>query len=83
MYELRIYKKAEREIKKAIKVQQAAIVEALSEIQEFPLSGKPLERELSGRFSYRVGNFRIIYKVNEKTKTIFIVTVGHRSTVYN
>jgi len=55
---------------------------ALAEIKEEPFLGKPLARELTGKFSFRVGVYRIIYKVNKKDKVIDILTAGHRATVY-
>jgi len=56
---------------------------ALKEIKENPFIGKPLTRELTGRFSYKLGVFRVIYKVNKKDKLVEIIAVGHRATVYN
>lgn len=82
MYKLRISLKAENEIKKISHPHQKAIILSLAEIKEEPLLGKPLTRELTGRFSFRVAVYRIIYKVNKKDKTIDILTIGHRATVY-
>lgn len=82
MHQLRIYKQAEREIKKISKLHQRAIVETLNEIKENPFTGKPLTRELTGNFSYKVGSYRIIYKVNRKDKIIYVVAVGHRASIY-
>lgn len=82
MYKLRIARKAERQIKRIKRSHQEAILEALETIKDYPHLGKPLARELTGRFSFRVGMYRIIYKINEKDKTIFIFTAGHRATVY-
>lgn len=60
------------------------IGEIVKELQEDPLLiGKPLSRNLTGRFSYRVGVYRIIYKINVVDKTIKILSVGHRATVYD
>ena len=64
------------------KLSQKAIILALTEIKDDPFLGKPLTRELSGRFSFRVGIYRIVYKVNLKDKIIDILTAGHRATVY-
>ena len=83
MYKLLISSRARKDIKKLSKKYLSPVVEALQEIKENPLLGKPLTRELSGKFSYRVGVYRIIYKVNSKDKFVFVLTVGHRSTVYN
>jgi mRNA interferase RelE/StbE len=83
MYELRIFKKQEREIKKISRERKLHIIQALREIQDDPYAaGKPLDRELAGKFTYKVGPFRIIYKVNKKDNIIQIIAVGHRSNVY-
>ena len=82
MYKLRISSKAENEIKKIPHHHQEAIILALAEIKEEPFLGKPLTRELTRRFSYRIGVYRIIYKINKKDKVIEILTAGHRATVY-
>lgn len=83
MYKLRISSKAENEIKNISQPHQNAIILALAEIKEDPFLGKPLTRELTGRFSFRIGIYRIIYKVNKKDKIIDILTAGHRGSVYD
>ena len=82
MYKLRISAKAGRQIKQIKRSKQTAIILALTEIKEDPLLGKPLTREFTGKFSYRVGVYRIIYKIDQKDKIIYILTAGHRSSVY-
>jgi len=54
----------------------------LQGIREDPCGGKPLQNELEGLRSFRVGKFRIIYRITEK-RAIEIVTVGPRRTVYD
>lgn len=83
MFELRISKKAEKQIKKLKQEYQIEIIEALSEIKEDPLLGKALDRDLNGRFSYRFGVYRIIYKVDQKDKIVEVLSAGHRSVAYN
>ncbi len=82
MYKLRISSRAGKEIKKISQPHQNAILLALTEIKEDPFLGKPLTRELTRRFSFRVGVYRIIYKVNKKDNIIDVLTAGHRATVY-
>jgi mRNA interferase RelE/StbE len=82
MYKVHIFPKARREIKKISENHQKAVILALRELKEDPLAGKPLIEELTGKFSYRIGVYRIIYKINEKDKIVTILTAGHRSTVY-
>src|SRR4030066_267620 len=57
----------------------AAEYQSWKETNEEPFLGKPLTRELTGRFSFRVSVYRIIYKVSKKDRTIDILTIGHRS----
>ena len=73
MYKLHIANKAKKELKKISHLHKLAILSALAEIREDPLMGKPLARELTGRFSFRVGVYRIIYKVNERDKIVEIL----------
>jgi len=39
--------------------------------------GRPLREELSGKWSLRVGNYRVIYTIDEKEKAVIVYSVGH------
>ena len=53
---------------------------AIQEIVTAPFSGKGLQEELLGLFSYRVGEVRIVYRV--EGQSVQLVTIGPRKTVY-
>ncbi|MBP1730792.1 MAG: hypothetical protein H6Q55_1221 [Deltaproteobacteria bacterium] len=53
---------------------------ALEIISATPDSGKVLKDELTGLRSFRVGKFRVVYKVSRRT--IEIVAIGPRSQIY-
>jgi mRNA interferase RelE/StbE len=82
MFQLKLTAKARRELKNISHRHKLAIANIFDEIKENPSIGKPLMRELTGRNSYKVGVYRIIYKVNKKDKIVIIITAGHRATVY-
>ena len=42
--------------------------------------GKPLRHSLKGYRKLRVGDYRVIFRIEKKTVKIFCI--GHRSTVY-
>ena len=44
--------------------------------------GKPLTGELSGLYSYRVGDYRVMYSIVEKEVRISVIRIGHRKDVY-
>ena len=53
----------------------------LQAIVEVPTCGKPLKEELSGLRSFRLGRFRIGYRLADD-RTIEVVTIGPRRYVY-
>lgn len=55
---------------------------AIHQLAADPYIGKPLSRELKGKYSLRVGVYRIIYNVEQHEVTIYIVDIGHRREVY-
>ncbi len=44
--------------------------------------GKPLRGSKFGLWRYRVRDYRIVCELQEKRKTILVVAIGHRSTIY-
>ena len=46
------------------------------------LHGKCLSANLSGSWRYRVGDYRIIANINDKTKIILVLAIDHRSAIY-
>jgi mRNA interferase RelE/StbE len=44
--------------------------------------GKPLTRELDGYHSARRGAYRVIYRIDEKRRTVHVVRIDHRADVY-
>jgi len=47
-----------------------------------PHLGKPLRGELSGKWSLRIGDYRIIYVIDEHEKTVTLYNVKHRKLAY-
>ena len=82
MFKVKLTAKAKKELKQISRRHQLALGQIFDELKEAPDLGKPLGRELTGKFSYRISVYRIVYKVNEKDKIVYITTVGHRSTAY-
>ena len=44
--------------------------------------GKPLSRELSGLWRYRVRNYRMICAIEDQKLVVLVLSVGHRKDVY-
>ena len=44
--------------------------------------GKPLSGNFSGFYSYRIGDYRVIYQIIRDELVIEVIIVGHRKDVY-
>ena len=44
--------------------------------------GKRLLAPLDDRFSARRGTYRVIYRIDDKTRVVTVVDIGHRRDVY-
>ena len=44
--------------------------------------GKPLTRELAGYHAARRGPYRVIYRIDETARAVYVVRVEHRNDVY-
>ena len=82
MYRIIVAPEAKKGLKTITKIYRRGIAEAIEALKDDPHIGKPLTRELTGRYTYKVGVYRIIYKIREIDKTVYIINAGHRATIY-
>jgi len=45
--------------------------------------GKPLQYQLKNLYSLRVGDYRVIYHIDQKEAVVIILKIGHRKEVYD
>jgi mRNA interferase RelE/StbE len=83
-YSIRFRPAARREFLALPKKVRVRIGAALGELARDPhLSGtEPLRRGLKGRRKYRVGDYRIVYAVEQDLLIVRVIAVGHRSRIY-
>ena len=83
-WNIRYKKSVAKDIKKLSRPAQKIIQQVIEEkIRVDPMYfGTPLRRSLKGLFKLRVGSYRIIYSIEEKTITIYVISIAHRKDVY-
>jgi mRNA interferase RelE/StbE len=81
-YSIFLKKSAARELAAIPKRDLERIVERIRSLSLDPRP--PGSEKLSGQERYRVrqGNYRIVYSVQDKELTVWVVKIGHRREVY-
>jgi len=78
--------KALKELKKIDRVTQRRIRDYLkdriSTAKDARQYGKALQGSKKELWRYRVGNYRILTKIEDSQLIVLVISVGHRSTVY-
>ena len=81
-YTIRYTREAKNRIKKLDPSIKRIIKNAVESLTSNPFRGKPLSHELSGLYSLRTTDYRIIYRIQERELLILVITVGHRRIIY-
>ncbi|MDO8545917.1 MAG: type II toxin-antitoxin system RelE/ParE family toxin [Nitrospirales bacterium] len=82
---VRLSREAEGDLEKLAKSDRTLFDRLLRKIEslaEHPRAGKPLVVDHKGEFSLRVGSYRIVYEMQDSSRTVFILTIKHRKHVY-
>ena len=58
------------------------VVNALDSLEKNPFQGKALKGELKGRYSYRIGTYRIVYCIEQHRLLVIVIDIGHRRDIY-
>ena len=58
------------------------VLDAVQDISERPRTGSTMIYNEHSLYKYRVGDYRIIYKVDETERAVIFIIVEHRRRVY-
>ena len=83
MYQVVIDRYAQKQLDKVSAPHFNRIVKAISALASNPRP--PGYKKLTARPAYRIriGDYRVIYKIEDKVLTVFIIDIGHRREVYD
>ena len=86
MYQIIFSKQSEKfitKLKNKDKRNFQIIFSHLNNLSKNPkIFGKPLTQNLSGLWSYRAADFRIIYEIKDNLLLVIILEIGHRKNIY-
>jgi mRNA interferase RelE/StbE len=73
-----------KDLKKIDKLWQKRIVDKIKNtLAVNPYTGKKLIGDLSEFWRLRVGDYRVIYSINDKMVTVEVIKISHRKDVYS
>lgn len=80
-YIINIKKSAQKELAKIEDTYQNKIIEKIYELADDPYKNS---KKLTAREAYRirVGNYRVIYEIENKKLIILVIKIGHRREIY-
>ena len=84
-YRIELTHQAERSLRRIAQSEPSLytrVAQAIDGLGSDPFQGKPLKGELKGRYSYRVGSYRILYVIHRHHLLVIVVDVGHRREIY-
>ena len=73
------FKKLDKSVQKIIR---HWINNRLVNIEDPRTFGKPLVGDLKNYWRYRIGDYRLIVKIEDNKLTILMIDIGHRKNIY-
>ena len=82
-YSIKWDKRAYKELKELETKDAINILNNVNKLYENPYSsGKNLKGKFKNKMRLRIGDFRLVYWIEEKEKTVWIIAIGHRKEIY-
>jgi mRNA interferase RelE/StbE len=81
-YDVVVAARAAKDVRRLAPTDRRAVIAALDGLAEDPRAGKPLVGELSGIWSLRRGDYRLLYRIDDDRRRVEIARIAHRRDVY-
>jgi mRNA interferase RelE/StbE len=81
-YRLELTPRFDKELHKLPKHVMNRIAVSVEDLKVCPYSFKRLHGELEGLYSMRVGDYRIIFTIDEDKGRVVLISAAHRTRVY-
>jgi mRNA interferase RelE/StbE len=82
MYNVLIKPSAEKFIQKLSSIDAQRILCILKSLESNPRPPGCLKLTIEEGYRIRVGNYRILYEIDDKNKTVIVYRIKHRKDVY-
>jgi mRNA interferase RelE/StbE len=81
-YKVIFTKSVKKDFRKIPKLEVSKILNEIAYLAKNPRSSKTKKLKGEKLYRLRVGNYRVIYDIQDNLMLIFVVKLGHRSDIY-
>lgn len=81
-YKIQVKRSAEKELAEIPKNELLKILDKIKTLSDDPHPSGSIKLTNQDKYRVRVGNYRVLYKVEINILTIFVVKIGHRKNIY-
>jgi mRNA interferase RelE/StbE len=85
MYDVLLHPDAQKVYIDADKALAKKITRCLQQLEQTPRSHpniKVLKGDFAGYYRYRIGDYRVIYSIDDQLSQVLVVAIAHRGQVY-
>jgi mRNA interferase RelE/StbE len=86
MYSVALSREALRFYQQSNKPVSRKLARCFEALEKNPREGnnvKPLKGKFVGSYRYRVGNLRVVYTINDREVTVYVIAIAKRDDVYD
>jgi mRNA interferase RelE/StbE len=81
-YEIKVKKSAAKELSKIPEKELVKILHKIESLSGNPRPAGSIKLTHQEKYRIRIGNYRVLYSIEDNILTVFIVKVGHRKNIY-
>lgn len=81
-YSVSIKQSAAKALAEICRDDQLRIIAAIEQLGVNPAAGGVLKGEYAGLRRIRIGNYRVVYEVQDQKLVVLVIRIGHRREVY-
>ena len=81
-FTIQIKRNAQKSLANIPAKEQKSIIEAICQLAEIPLPSGCKKLKGKEAWRIRIGNYRVIYEIENNMLSIFVIEIGHRKDIY-
>ena len=81
-YIVLIVRSAQRELRDLPTTLRAMVTQRLLALEENPRPRGSIKLRNTDRYRIRIGDYRVLYRIDDQNRRVLVLSIGHRREVY-